>query len=171
MVVLSSCGISWTMKWSKPLSTRPSCVSKKNNRRRQFCDSACNHLFIMWRFPETEVPLNHPILVVFSLTNHLCWGTPINGNPHVFFIQFVAPTGWLPIFSRPAGLGPVNHPIKVPKWGWYHPFTDRPETILLVARPILSNIVIHHDSSLYPSLLNGYLGLSEHRVSQHPLVN
>jgi len=33
-------------------------------------------------FPKMVVPLNHPILIGFSIINHPFWGIPIFGNTH-----------------------------------------------------------------------------------------
>ena len=38
----------------------------------------------IWWFPKIGVPPNHQFLVGLSLINHLFWGTPIAGTPHIF---------------------------------------------------------------------------------------
>ena len=39
--------------------------------------------YIIWRLPEIGVPLNHPFIDTFSITNHPFGGTPIYGNLHI----------------------------------------------------------------------------------------
>ena len=42
--------------------------------------------FLIWRFPEMVVPLNHACIDGFSIINYKptsYWGSPIYGNPHI----------------------------------------------------------------------------------------
>ena len=62
----------------------------------------------MWGVPKIGVPPNHPILIGFSLINHLFWGTPIyetplaieNGHLQIFIVNLPVKNGAFPLVNR-----------------------------------------------------------------------
>ena len=57
-------------------------------------------MFIWW-FPEIGVPPIFPILVGFSLMNHVFWGFPIYGNLHMTCYAYLPCFPLTPEFTKP----------------------------------------------------------------------
>ena len=80
-----------------------SCEQKEHNRRRQVCDSACNHarmsLFILYIYIYIYIYIHVYIYIYIYIFIVCSWKITISSSK------------WLPpfVFLRPAGLGPFRH--------------------------------------------------------------